>query len=86
MDYFTYNRRRAQDQQGTEEPKELKFTGDETIEVEEDHSVTVDDIREFIRNMHDDAKQPSNVVRIRDRTKRGRGVAAAPPGVATLIV
>ncbi len=52
MDYFDYNLARA----GLEEKKPdievLEFTGDEVIEVDEDHSVTVDDVRRYIQSLH----------------------------------
>lgn len=54
MDYFDYNLSRA----GLEEKKPdiemLEFTGDEVIEVDEDHSVTVDDVRRYIQSLHAD--------------------------------
>ena len=72
MDYFDYNLSRA----GLEEKKSrfevLEFTGDEVIEVDEDHSVTVDDVRRYIQELHaeedgeEDPDGPSgNVVNIR---------------------
>ena len=68
MDYFSYNYSRAQ---GTDsekpETEELVFTGDEVIEVDEDHTVTVDDVRRYIRDMHKPpvVKQFSQVVSVR---------------------
>ena len=54
MDYFDYNLSRA----GLEEKKPdiemLEFTGDEVIEVDEDHSVTVDDVRRYIQSLRAD--------------------------------
>ena len=72
MDYFDYNLSRA----GLEEPKSkfeaLEFTGDEVIEVDEDHSVTVDDVRRYIQELHAEAEgeedpddPSSNIVNIR---------------------
>lgn len=53
MDYFSYNYSRTQDTDSEgSETEELVFTGDEVIEVDEDHTVTVDDVRRYIRDMH----------------------------------
>ena len=53
MDYFSYNYSRAQGTESEEpETEELVFTGDEVIEVDEDHTVTVDDVRRYIRDLH----------------------------------
>lgn len=61
MDYFSYNYSRTQDTESNEpETEELVFTGDEVIEVDEDHTVTVDDVRRYIRDMH----RPSVVEKI----------------------
>ena len=67
MDYFEYNAART-DQQ-TENPtvplEVLTFTGDEIIEVDEDHSVTVDDIREYIDRMSQSPSARRGVTRLR---------------------
>ena len=70
MNYFDYNSARLHDtapEQG--EFEVLTFTGDETIEVSEDHTLTVDDIRNFIRSLDEQrsklVEQSPNVVRIR---------------------
>ena len=56
MDYFDYNRaNRANQRNNTKAEPEyetLTFTGDETIDVSEDHSMTVEEIREYIRSMN----------------------------------
>ena len=72
MDYFNYNLSRAGLREKKPEFETLEFTGDEVIEVDEDHTVTVDDVRRYIQTLHaeeegeEDAGDPSgNVVRIR---------------------
>ena len=70
MNYFDYN---SAQQHGTNseeaEYEVLTFTGDETIEVSEDHTMTVDDIRNFIRSLDERqarlVETSPNVVRIR---------------------
>ena len=70
MNYFDYNQA-SLSTSGKSEPEyeTLTFTGDETIDVTEDHSMTVDDVREFIRSMNAHAAEqlePSgNVVSLR---------------------
>ncbi|MEO1244119.1 MAG: hypothetical protein AAFX56_00430 [Pseudomonadota bacterium] len=54
MNYFEYNALKVHTLTRSEPRyEELVFTGDEVIEVDEDHTVTVDDVRAYIRNMHD---------------------------------
>ena len=54
MNYFNYNETVTNDDVNEDSGSEvLTFTGLETIEVDEDRTVTVDDIRRFIRDMHD---------------------------------
>ena len=70
MNYFDYNSTRLQDTTPEQtEFETLTFTGDETIEVSEDHTLTVDDIRNFIRSLDAQrsklVEQSANVVRIR---------------------
>ncbi len=68
MDYFSYNYSRAKGTGSEEsETEELVFTGDEVIEVDEDHTVTVDDVRRYIRDMHKPSvvKQFSQAVSVR---------------------
>ena len=68
MDYFSYNYSRAQGTDSEQsETEELVFTGDEVIEVDEDHTVTVDDVRRYIRDMHKPpvVKQFSRAVSVR---------------------
>lgn len=66
MDYFSYNYSRAHGTD-TEETEALVFTGDEVIEVDEDHTVTVDDVHRYIRDMHKPpvVKQFSQAVSVR---------------------
>ncbi len=72
MDYFDYNLSRAGLEEKKPEFETLEFTGDEVIEVDEDHSVTVDDVRRYIQSLHaekegeEDAADPNrNIVSIR---------------------
>lgn len=76
MDYFDYNLSRAGLEDKKPEFEALEFTGDEVIEVDEDHSVTVDDVRRYIQSLHaeeegeqdaeEDPADPSgNIVSIR---------------------
>ena len=67
MDYFSYNETRSGSPGDEETQYEvLTFNGDETIEVDEDHTVTVDDVRKYLRSMHEsDTPELPNVVRIR---------------------
>ena len=75
MDYFDYNLNRAGLDEKKPEIETLEFTGDEVIEVDEDHSVTVDDVRRYIQSLHadeegeeseEDADDPGgNIVSIR---------------------
>jgi len=53
MNYFDYNQA-SLGVTAKQEPEyeTLTFTGDETIDVTEDHTMTVDDVREFIRSMN----------------------------------
>ena len=67
MNYFDYNLSRTQGGD-SDEPEMLTFTGDEVIEVNEDHTVTVDDVRAYIRELHRPAAAEAaggNVVSIR---------------------
>ncbi|MEM8984911.1 MAG: hypothetical protein AAGC71_18015 [Pseudomonadota bacterium] len=72
MNYFDYNQNRHGNADVKPEPEYemLTFTGNEKIDVVEDHGMTVDDVRNFIRNMHAHAeaqkvKQTGNVVALR---------------------
>ena len=54
MNYFDYHSSQTRADAFSEERGEmLNFCGDVTIEVEEDHTVTVDDVRKYIRRMHE---------------------------------
>ncbi len=68
MNYFDYQSSQTRTDSSPEEHREiLNFCEDVTIEVEEDHTVTVDDVRKYIRRMHERSadKEPGNVVPIR---------------------
>jgi len=53
MNYFDYNQASLGGTERQEpEYETLTFTGDETIDVTEDHTMTVDDVRKFIRSMN----------------------------------
>ena len=54
MDYFDYNISRAGLAEKKPEFETLEFTGDEVIEVDEDHSVTVDDVRRYIQSLREE--------------------------------
>ena len=56
MDYFDYNLARAGLEEKKPDAEVLEFRGDEVIEVDEDHTVTVDDVRRYIQSLHDDEK------------------------------
>ena len=52
MNYFDYQAKLSTSAKEEPEYETLTFTGDETIDVTEDHTMTVDDVREFIRSMN----------------------------------
>ncbi|MEM7612931.1 MAG: hypothetical protein AAF270_14700 [Pseudomonadota bacterium] len=73
MNYFEYNEARVSNSAIKKVPKfeVLEFTGDETIDVEE-QGMSVAEIREFIRHMHAHNESQrnettGNVVAIRER-------------------
>lgn len=69
MNYFDYQANLSTSTKQEAEYETLTFSGDETIDVTEDHTMTVDDVREFIRSMNAHAAEQlelsGNVVSLR---------------------